>query len=184
MDKIRLHITAGHGVPALWEAGGGQTNIGDAFIISNQDGSRKRAMYVQRSGHLSCLAHALVRVYVGDILVSVSRSGVRAEVHVDRIEAIDDEGEELFAHTQELTFGVVTLEAEALETKDRKKRRVVVVDEQWDHPETAQQFHEAVNAALWKSVVYHCRVGMYVLPPEPKSKVDAPEPSPEEALIE
>src|SRR5690606_41915567 len=58
---------------ALWEWGGGITNTRDANIICNSEGSKKKAIYVRRKGHLANAEHALVTVNVNDYIIDLLR---------------------------------------------------------------------------------------------------------------
>ena len=55
--KARIERTK-KGYPAMWEAGGGFTNTGEATIIADKAGQPKKALYVRKRGPLANENHA------------------------------------------------------------------------------------------------------------------------------
>lgn len=138
--------TTKRGIPAIWESGGGRTSGGSATIIAKRDGSKPRAVYVRRGGHLACGDHALVAVHEGYYIVraSVTR-GVRSSAVVERIASTsvkDIDGERWEA----------TAEVETLNSFSQGE---------WNHP-LDEKLNEAVEAAFRKAGAYHCRGTFYI----------------------
>ena len=134
------------GFPAMWESGGGMTSGGSATIIAKPDGSKPRAVYTPRGGHLSCGQHALVCVHEGFYLVHarVSR-GVRSGATIEWIISTsvkDIDGEKWEA----------TAEIEEVNSFSRGE---------WDKP-LDEKFIPAVEAAFSKAGSYHCRSAYYI----------------------
>ena len=141
MEKkvIRMHAElTKHGLVALWENGGGMTNTGQAQIIAKSDGTMPTAVYMPRSGHLSCGNHALIPVQPYFYLIQTYRSREEIEHHVYKISRVSKIGE---PHV-ELTL---------INKFDRGE---------WDTPLEAFLVN-AVNAAEDKVKSYHCRMACY-----------------------
>lgn len=138
--------TTKRGLPAVWESGGGLTSSGKATIVAKPDGSKPRAVYVRRGGHLACGDHALVAVHKGYYLVHcrVSR-GARSGGHIERIveTSVKDINGERFEATA--TVEVVNTFSEG----------------SWDHPLDAK-LEAAVKAAFGKASTYHNRSAWYI----------------------
>lgn len=124
--------------PALWECGGGATNTGNAVIICNADGSKKRPTYVPNGGHLSKGNHALFVVKVGDVVIQADHDRYGESCQINRIVAIN--GNEAI-----------------LESITAFERGEWSVD-------PAVHFHNAIDAAFEKMHDYHCRSAYYALP--------------------
>lgn len=153
MRKISIETTK-RGIPALWESGGGMTSGGSATIIAKRDGTKPRAVYVRRGGHLACGQHALVAVHEGFYIVhaGVSR-GVRSSATIERVVSTsvkDIDGEKWEA----------TAEVETVNNFSRGE---------WDKP-LDEKFVPAVEAAFQKAGTYHCR-GAYFVDYSEKSEV-------------
>ena len=88
--KIRIEKTK-KGYPALWEAGGGSTNTGEATIIAGKNGEAKQPIYIRRRGQLANCRHALIPVDVGDYTISAKHHRRDFEISVYRITEISKE---------------------------------------------------------------------------------------------
>lgn len=129
--------------PALWECGGGATNTGNAVIICNSKGSKKRPTYVPNGGHLSKGNHALFVVKVGDVVIQADHDRYGESCQIDRIVAIN--GDE--AILENIT---------------------VFKDDEWS-ADLDVRFNDAVHAAFEKMHDYHCRSVYYALPRNEKN---------------
>lgn len=89
---------------AMWEWGGGFTNTGDATIICNNDGSKKKAIYVRRKGHLANAKHALVTVKANDYIIDLFRCRNNYTIRVYVIEGFvkSQNGNDMCALLQEV----------------------------------------------------------------------------------
>ena len=115
----------------MWESGGGYTNTGNAVIIANADGSKKRPVYIRRRGPLACDNHALFVVKPGDIVVEASHHRRDFEIRVWCIDQILEEEARLNL-LHEFSLG------------------------EWD-TELPEDLQAAVEAAMNKATCYHCR---------------------------
>ncbi len=124
------------GLPALWEAGGGCTNTGDARIICNRNGQPKKPIYIRRSGHLSNREHALLVIEEGDYVIYASHHRRDYLIRIYKIVNIE----------QEHAFTELKYEFSKGE---------------WDQspPEFLQN---AINAATEKASCYHCKEPHFV----------------------
>lgn len=142
---IRIETTK-RGIPALWESGGGLTSGGSATVIAKRDGSKPRAVYMPRGGHLACGNHALIPVHEGYYIVHAGVShGTRSSATIERIVSVsvkDVDGEKWEA----------TAETETINSFSRGE---------WDKP-LDEKFAPAVGAAFQKAGTYHCRGAYYV----------------------
>ena len=134
MKKVLIEKTK-KGFPALWEAGGGYTNTGEATIIANKDGQPKKAIYVRRRGHLASGAHALIPIEVGDYIVKADHHREDFEIEIYKI--VD------FEIKEEDTYAIVELVHEFSR-------------EEWDK-EPPAYLEQAVHTAMHKATCYHCR---------------------------
>lgn len=143
--KVKIETTK-RGIPAIWESGGGLTSGGSATIVAKRDGSKPRAVYVRRGGHLACGQHALIAVHDGFYIVHASISrGTRSSATIERIISTsvnDIDGEKWEA----------TAEVEIVNTFSRGE---------WDSP-LDERLALAVEAAFSKAGVYHCRSAYYI----------------------
>src|SRR5690606_15573366 len=87
--KFTIEFTK-NGLPALWEEGGGLSNIGLSQIIANADGSAKNPLHVRKKGHLACAQHGLFIVRPGDYVIRVDRYRDEYNVRVCRIDKIEN----------------------------------------------------------------------------------------------
>lgn len=133
------------GFVSVWEEGGGATNTGDATIIARPDGKKPTAVYVRRSGHLSCGAHALIPVFTGYYVVKT------------------------WHHRGDFThklYQIVRTFTEGEGNEARGKLEVTIVNEfnngEWDTP-LAESLHAVIEAAEHKATCYHCREPHYVV---------------------
>lgn len=124
------------GLPAMWESGGGATNTGEATIIANGDGSKKKPVYIRRRGPLACYNHALCVVKPGDVVVEANHHRKDFEIRVWRIEQI-------------------------LEEEVRLNLLYEFSRGEWD-AELPASLVAAVQAAKEKATCYHCREPHYV----------------------
>lgn len=139
VDVIRLHAElTKHGLVALWEQGGGMTHTGYAEIIATEKGEIPTAVYMPRSGHLSCGKHALIPVRPYFYLIKTNRSRGEIEHSIYKITRVSKIGD---PHV-ELTL---------VNKFDRGE---------WDSP-LEDFLVDAVNAAEDKVNSYHCRAAIY-----------------------
>ena len=124
------------GLPAMWESGGGATNTGDATIIANGNGSKKRPVYIRRRGPLACGNHALFVVKPGDVVVEANHHRKDFEIRVWCIGQILEEEVRLNL-LYEFSWG------------------------EWD-TEPPENLRPAVEAAMKKATCYHCREPHYI----------------------
>ena len=133
--KIKTETTK-MGYHALWEAGGGATNTGEATIIADENGRRKQAIYVKRAGHLANSNHALIPAVVGDHIIKSYHKRKDFVTRVYRIQSFDND------------FAVCELIYEYSEGE-------------WNESLPAY-LQSAVTAAMEKATCYHCREPHYV----------------------
>ena len=128
---------------ALWEWGGGFTNTGDATIICNSDGSKKKAIYVRRKGHLANAEHALVTVNVNDYIIDLFRRRNNYTIRVYVIEGFvkSQNGNDMCALLQEV-----------FRYQGNK----------WFPSELPSFLEPAIEAGKEKSKCYHCREPHFV----------------------
>lgn len=139
MNKMRIERTK-KGYPALWEAGGGSTNTGEATIITSIDGQPKRAIYVRSRGQLANCRHALVILEVGDYIIGANHH--RRDFQIEILKILD------FEVKEGETYAVV-------EQVNRFSMG------EWD-AELPACLEAAVQAAMQKATCYHCREPHYV----------------------
>jgi hypothetical protein len=140
------------GLPALWECGGGMSNTGDARIICDSQGNRKKPLFIRTGGHLALDNHALFLVEEGDIVVDVYRHHSDYDITVKRIAKINQD-----------TEGRLIAELEII---------AHFSDGEWDNEDIAEKYKDAINSATEKSRCYHCREPhFYTQHPEFKRKV-------------
>lgn len=128
---------------AMWEWGGGFTNTGDATIICNSDGSKKKAIYVRRKGHLANAEHALVTVSQGDYIIDLFRRRNNYTIRVYVIEG--------FVKSQD-GISWVALIQEVFRYQGNK----------WFPSQLPSFLEPAVEAGKEKSKCYHCREPHFV----------------------
>ncbi|HOK13510.1 MAG TPA: hypothetical protein PK007_01130 [Candidatus Kapabacteria bacterium] len=134
--KIKTETTK-MGYHALWEAGGGATNTGEATIIASSDGKRKKPIYVKRAGHLANAQHALIVVEPEDIIIKSYHKRKDFWTRVFRIKSFDGE------------FAIAEL---IYEFRDGK----------WNFYPPAY-LQPAITACIEKATCYHCREPYYIL---------------------
>jgi len=150
MEKTRkkLELTK-KGHLALWEWGGGFTSTGDATIICNNDGSRKKAIYIKRRGHRANESHALVLVNVKDFIINVFR---RRDNYIIKVYQIVDFVKEEYP----ISDGRTLIDWYAvLEEKYNCNNKTGEVS-------CPEFLKEAIEAGKEKSNCYHCREPHYV----------------------
>ena len=156
MSKSITIDTTKRGLPAVWESGGGYTSKGGAVVITKPDGSKPRAVYVRRGGHLASGDHALVVVREGYYLVRVGISrGDRSSGSIEQI----------------VETSVKDIYGERFEASATVKVVNTFSEGSWDKPLDAK-LEAAVEAAFRKASIYHCRSAVYI---------DASERKPESA---
>ena len=84
MKKIEIERTK-KGYPALWEAGGGYTNTGEATIIASPSGCPKKPVYVRRRGHLANGQHALFILEKGDYIIKCNHHREDFNIYIYKI---------------------------------------------------------------------------------------------------
>jgi len=137
MEKERIMIErTRRGLPALWEKGGGMTNIGRSQIICGPNGESKVPTYIRRKGPLACKEHALIIIKEGDIIVKAFHHRKDFTISVYRISKILD--------------GEVTLDL--IHSFDQGE---------WDK-DPDNSLAAAIDAARRKATCYHCRSPFYV----------------------
>jgi len=138
---FKVEITK-KGLPAIWEMGGGYTNTGESRIVCNNDGSKKRAIYQKRSGHLANDKHALFPVECGDYIIHA------------------------FHHRKDFTIRLYRIVAFSSSEREEKYAITEKVHEfsrgEWDS-EPAAFLKDAIEACKDKSTCYHCRGSHFVL---------------------
>lgn len=134
METIRLYRTR-KGHPALWEQGGGATNTGYSQIITNEDGTPKRPVYIRSRGSLSQGEHALFIVNIGDIIIKTDHHRKDFNIYIYKITSIREEEAELQL-LHEYSEG------------------------EWD-VEPPPNLLPAITAAKDKATCYHCREPHY-----------------------
>lgn len=130
-----------HGLPCLWEEGGGATNTGRATIIANHHGGRKKTIYIRCSGHLSNSEHALIPIRSGDYIITASHHRGDYTVYVYIITSLD--------------------------THVKRGKKVLIYEYsrgEWNIT-PPQLLSDAIAAAKKKALCYHCREPHYVIPP-------------------
>ena len=137
IKKINIE-TSKRGLPCVWEQGGGFSNTGDAVIICNSKGGRKKPLYIRQRGDLSCKQHALVVIQKGDIIIEASHHREDFDIYVWRITGLD------------LALEIANLELINLYSRG-----------EWDD-ENIECYSDAVDAAVEKATEYHCRRAVYV----------------------
>jgi len=142
---IRIDTTK-RGIPAIWESGGGMTSGGSATIVTKRDGSKPRAIYTPRGGHLSCGQHALIAVHEGFYIVyaGVSR-GTRSSASIELI----------------ISTSVKDIDGERWEATAEVEEINSFSQGEWDKP-LDEKFSPAVEAAFSKAGSYHCRSAYYI----------------------
>ncbi len=145
MSKITIDTTK-RGLAATWERGGGLTSGGSAVIIAKPDGSKPRAVYIRRGGHLACGEHALVALHEGYYLVhaGVSR-GTRSSGRIERI----------------VSVSVKDIDGVRFEASAEVKVVNTFSEGSWDRPLDAK-LEAAVKAAFGKASTYHNRSAWYI----------------------
>lgn len=133
--KINIH-RSGSGLPCVWEGGGGYTSTGGSTVVANPDGTPKKPIFVYRRGR-ACGGHALLVVHEGDVVIKVSRHRGDFTIWVYQVEEIGEDA------------------AEVSQVAKSERGR-------WT-PELPERFRAAVNAAMDKSLCYHCREPHYVV---------------------
>ncbi len=133
--KIKTETTK-MGYHAMWEAGGGASNTGEATIICDQNGRPKKPVYIRRAGHLANAEHALIVLAIGDYIVKSYHKRKDFWIRIYKIASFDGE------------FAVSELIYEFR-------------DGQWDNtPPTSLQ--PAITAGIEKATCYHCRSAHWV----------------------
>ena len=89
MKKIKIERTK-KGYPALWEAGGGYTNTGEAIIIASSSGSPKKPVYIRRAGQLANREHSLFIIEPGDVIIRASHHREDFQIEVLQVEKFEE----------------------------------------------------------------------------------------------
>lgn len=135
------------GLPTIWERGGSWSSHGEATIICKNDGSKKKAMYVPRGGHLCNSEHACFIAHLEDIVIVASqwRGDVKINIYmITDIKPIDNNKSEITL-TKSNSFS----------------------QNEWDK-EPDFEWNTAIEAAVAKSKDYHCRSVYYAESPKPR----------------
>jgi hypothetical protein len=127
------------GLPCMWEEGGSATNTGNAVVIVNEDGSKPKAIYIPRGGHLSCGRHALIPVRVGMWMIGVEHWRGEFEILVRKF------------------CGFSKLDPDEI---------LSTVEHEFSRGEWGSQppdfIQEAIDSACRKATEYHCRCPHFV----------------------
>lgn len=124
------------GVPCLWEQGGGNTNTGDAVLVTNKHGGAKSPLYIKTRGSLACGNHALIPVSVGDHVITAAHH--RKDFSIEVFQIIDI--------TDNLVIAIAINYFDCGE---------------WDAT-LDPSFANAVESAQQKAACYHCREPHYI----------------------
>lgn len=124
------------GLPALWEKGGGFTNIGSAQIVTGPDGKPLKPIYIRRRGSLACGRHALLVVQPGCYVIWASH---RRRDFIIKVLSIADIQEKEASCDVEYVFS----------------------RGEWDI-EPISFLEAAIRAAKEKATCYHCRQPHYI----------------------
>ena len=144
IDKVSTHSrvetlsVSKSGIPCLWEAGGGFSNTGNAQIICDEQGRKKKAIYVQRRGPRACSEHALIPVREGNIVI-------RADHH--RGDFVIEIYEVRESQTDFVTFELIKINEFS--------------QGEWDKP-LPDYLIDAVDASKRKALAYHCREPYFI----------------------
>lgn len=65
--ELPIYVTTGNDV-ALWEEGGCTGKSGFAVIVANNNGTKKKPVFIKETGNLSNGKHALLKVGTSDIV--------------------------------------------------------------------------------------------------------------------
>lgn len=128
----------------VWEAGGGMTNTGSATIIASTTGEALKPLFVRRSGNLACEDHAAFAVWEGQKAVKVDTSHHRRDFAI-RIY-------ELVATKESLKEKLLWKIAHVYDIEDVKEQI----------PIKYEKYLDAINAAMEKATIYHCRSAIYI----------------------
>jgi hypothetical protein len=132
------------GFPAMWEAGGGYSNTGEAIIIASPTGEKKTPVYVRRRGSLANSVHALFIVQQGDVVVEADHHRRDFNIKVYRIQKFLEKDQEIYAVLEQITE---------------------FSQGEWSKP-LPPELEDAVQAAMEKATCYHCRKPHYAIIPE------------------
>ena len=150
--QIRGEVTKS-GLPALWEAGGGMSNTGDARIIASPNGSKKTALVVKKRGPLSNEDHALFVVRENDLVIYADHGHGETNINIYKIIDICIENVhekyKLFSDGEEYIKNYTKMTATC-------ERVAKYSNGEWDN-EPTPQIDEACRAAASKCRCYHCR---------------------------
>ena len=135
MKKVFIERTK-KGYPALWEAGGGYSNTGEATIIASPSGGPKKAIYIRSRGPLANERHALIPIEVGDHIIEANHHRKDFEIEIYKI----------------LDFEEETAVVEQVYEFSRGE---------WDK-EPPAYLEQAVHTAMHKATCYHCREPHYI----------------------
>lgn len=113
IDETTVRITRSKkGIPCMNECGGGNSNTGDAQIITDGGGYPKRAIHIFTRGVLACADHAVIPVREGDHIVTVNRHHDQVAIKVDRIVSIQEDTAEVEPETAPIAFGAIVAAVE------------------------------------------------------------------------
>lgn len=136
-----------HGIPCLWEYGGGYSNTGKAGIITDSIGNPKKALYIKAKGTLACDTHALIPISVGDYVIRASHHRKDFNIEIYRVKHIIELNKLIsMVRVSEFSMGEWS------------------VDEEFNNDHHLNLMN-AVEAAKNKAMDYHCREPYYVIKP-------------------
>lgn len=127
--------TTKKGFPAVWEAGGGYTNTGEAIIVAGRDGQPKKPIYIRKRGQLANSKHALIPLVRGDYIIEANHHREDFEISVYRIIDFEEKEGNMFAIVEQVNCF------------DKNE---------WDK-EPPTFLKSALETAMQKATCYHCR---------------------------
>lgn len=132
--KIIIEKTA-KGFPAVWEAGGGYTNTGEAIIVAGRDGQPKKPIYIRKRGQLANSKHALIPLVKGDFIIEADHHRQDFIIKIYKVVGFEEKEGNMFA----------IVEQPHCFSKG-----------EWN-TELPQFLETAVQVAKEKATCYHCR---------------------------
>lgn len=136
--KYRIELSK-KGLPTMWESGGGLTNTGKAFIVSDSKGQPKKPVFIKSSGSLSCAEHALFIIDKNDIVVECKRNR--------------DDFDILLMYISDVNIAQRTAECTVLSHWSNGE---------WSDDSIIEEYEDVISAAEEKSRCYHCREAFYI----------------------
>jgi len=136
MKKFKIERTKS-GLPARWEYGGACSNTGEVSIVSTENGQKKKAIYIKKSGHLANGNHALIIIEIGDFIIRSYQKRLDFWIQIYKIVSIEQE------------YAITELIYE-------------FSNNQWN-VEPPEFLTPAIEASKEKATCYHCRSPHFIL---------------------